>query len=645
VSLNPGHVLSNGQYRILSQLGRGGFGFVYRAQDVLLGQDVAIKELIPALVGDEATLKRFLAEAKATMRLTHERIVRTHNVFSEGANYYIVMEFMAGGSLEDRLRGRGPLPVGEAVRIAAQVCDGLAYAHREGVVHCDLKPPNILFDASGSAKVADFGIAHVSGELLTRTWQTSAGFVAGTLPYMSPEQADGVRDDPRIDIYALGAVLYRMLVGRPYLDFDQRETPGAQADNVLRIRSQEPKPLSTSNQSVPAWLDAVVLKALAKNPVGRYANTREFRNALLRKGTAVTAARWPRTAAEATPAQPGRKALPGWFWPLAGLAAVLSVILFVALWALVGGGDGSSPARVADSGTVATSLPAAPSTVPLVQPSQPVETATVPTPTGSQPTEVPRPTEILPSPTAPNPTVLPSPTATTESVAALVPSDTPPPTATPTKPPTEAAPPAQPVAVFGDGFQGSTVDSSRWSVDPGAGEVIVKDGAVRMRSDGRRFPYIYSRANPFPAQDGFEMTARFHYVWVKDCGVGVIMSSVLVPAGLSQDEAAALQQEAETNGVQAGVWQDRANGLQLWFRSGADRQDIRLGGPNDDWNEMTIRYSEGRYTLLFNGSPVYTSQSTPHRPQYIWMGHPADLGGNCWWSTLEVDEIRVSRLP
>lgn len=203
MALNPKDTLLNGHYSIVRPLGRGGFGFVYLAQDTLLGEQVAIKELIPALVGDESTLKRFLAEARATMRLTHKHIVRTHNVFAEGGNYYIVMEYMPGGSLEERLRQCGSLPVPEAVKVAAEVCEGLACAYEEQVVHCDLKPANILFDGKGSAKVADFGIAHVSGEMLTRSWVTPAGFVAGTLPYMSPEQAEGVRDETRIDIYAL----------------------------------------------------------------------------------------------------------------------------------------------------------------------------------------------------------------------------------------------------------------------------------------------------------------------------------------------------------------------------------------------------------------------------------------------------------
>ncbi len=269
MSLEPGETLQNGQYRIVRLLGRGGFGFVYLALETVLNEEVAVKELIPALVGDEQILRRFLSEARATRRLTHKHIVRTHNVFPEGGNYYIVMEYMAGGSLEARLGEGGTVPPEEAVRIAAEVCDGLACAHEDGVVHCDLKPANVLFDARGTAKVSDFGIAHVSSELQSRNWQTSTGFVAGTLAYMSPEQAQGVRDDPRLDLYALGAILYRMLTGRPYLDFVAGDTPVSQAENVQRILTAAPRPPSSCGEPVPAWLDAVVLQALAKRPEDR----------------------------------------------------------------------------------------------------------------------------------------------------------------------------------------------------------------------------------------------------------------------------------------------------------------------------------------------------------------------------------------
>jgi serine/threonine protein kinase len=403
--LQPGDILLNGHYRIIRPLGRGGFGFVYLAQDTLLGDMVAVKELIPALVGDETMLKRFLAEARATMRLTHRRIVRTHNVFSEGGNYYIAMEYMPGGSLEERLRARGPLPVDEALRVAIEVCEGLGCAHEAGVVHCDLKPANILFAADGSAKVADFGIAHVTGEMLTRTWATPAGFVAGTLPYMSPEQADGVRDDPRIDVYALGAVLYRMLTGQLYLEFDQRETPGAQADNVYHIRNELPLPPSARDPRLPAWLDAVVLKALAKRPEDRFSGTGQLRQALLRQ-------RLPRLVVppppgdtrplqpRSVPPPPRRRpaARPAWFWPAVAGAAVLFVLLVFAVAAMLGSGNGPQTVTIGPGTAVAL----APTTRTTAVPQPAAPTAATPPPAT---------TPLLPTATA-TPTATPPPSAT-----------------------------------------------------------------------------------------------------------------------------------------------------------------------------------------------------------------------------------------
>ncbi len=342
MALKPGETLFNGQYRILRLLGRGGFGFVYEAQDMLLKERVAIKELIPALAGDEMVLKRFLEEAKATMRLRHKRIVGTHNVFTERDNYYIVMEMMPGGSLQARLQEQGAMPVEEAVRIAAEVCEGLTCAHDEGVVHCDLKPANILFDRKGEAKVADFGIAHVSERILTRSWQTASGLVVGTLPYMPPEQIDGVRDDPRVDVYALGALLYRAVTDRTYLEFNTRETPRAQVENVQRIYEQEPLAPSTHNRRVPSWLDEVILRALAKQPEDRYANADELRTALLHQeptpslvtlpaavmvgAKPVPPPRDPTRAATRRPRGP----LPTLVWPLlGGVAVVLTVSVAV----------------------------------------------------------------------------------------------------------------------------------------------------------------------------------------------------------------------------------------------------------------------------------------------------------------------------
>jgi eukaryotic-like serine/threonine-protein kinase len=360
--LQPGESLLNGKYIVRGFLGRGGFGFVYLANDTLLHEPVALKELIPALVGDEEILKRFLAEARATMRLTHERIVWSHDVFAERGNYYIVMEYMAGGSLEARLERDGALPVGEAVRVAAEVCEGLAHAHAEGVVHCDLKPANVLFDGRGRAKVADFGIAHVPTEMHSRSWNTRPGFVGGTLPYMSPEQADGVRDDPRVDVYAVGAVLYRMLSARPYLAFEARETPGAQARNVQRILTDAPLPPSTYNRAVPPWLDAVVLGALAKRRDQRYSSAAALREALLRRSVprvgasrvgqpaAKTALVSPRYKPSPALSRAPQRALPAWFWPVLGGALVLfALVVGVTAWISGRRNDGPAAAPPATS--------------------------------------------------------------------------------------------------------------------------------------------------------------------------------------------------------------------------------------------------------------------------------------------------------
>lgn len=201
------------------------------------------------------------------------------------------------------------------------------------------------------------------------------------------------------------------------------------------------------------------------------------------------------------------------------------------------------------------------------------------------------------------------------------------------------------VTVFQEDFEGATLDSSRWAWDLGSGSATLSEGVLQLRSSGSRYPYIYSLADPFPTDGHFQITSRFRYSEVGICGVGVIMTSYLVPVGLTQHEAAALQQEAEMHGVQAGVWQDRENGLLLWYRSGLERRDIRLGGPITVWHEMTIRYSEGRYRLYLNGELAYSSVETPYRPRVIWIGHPADLGVSCQWGTLELDYVRVDCVP
>ncbi|MEJ2737758.1 MAG: serine/threonine-protein kinase [Anaerolineae bacterium] len=424
MTLKAGDTLLGGKYRIQRVLGKGGFGFVYLARETMLNEERAIKELIPALVGDEAVLNRFLAEAKATMRLTHERIVRTYDIFREGDSYYIVMEYLQGGSLEEYLQAQGLLPISEVLRIATEVCDGLGYAHQRGVVHCDLKPANILLTASRSAKIVDFGIAHFSPDMLTHSWKTPTDFVAGTLPYMSPEQTDGVRGDPRIDIYALGAVMYRMLTGRPYLDFDDRETPRAQARNVNSICSQQPKPPSTYNKHIPKWLDGVVLRMLSKRPEGRYSSVEKLRDALeSKKGhDEPVRTRIARTGAR----------LPGWFWLLTVGAVALLLILGASLASIWTGKPGGKEVAGAGTTSVLTATwtptsPVASKTVSLpTDTPAPVSTRTA-TPTASPSLE---PETSTPAPPIPSASPLLSPTPKPMS---------PEPTATPT-PPWFAAP-------------------------------------------------------------------------------------------------------------------------------------------------------------------------------------------------------------
>jgi serine/threonine-protein kinase len=330
----PGDTLLKGRYRVMRLLHRGGFSFIYLAQDNFLGKNVALKELIPALVADPATLKRFICEAQATSHLAHPNIVRTLNVFTDRGNYYIVMEYLPGGSLEELLRERGRLSLDETMPIVADICAGLNEAHSQGIYHCDIKPGNILFDEKGVAKLADFGIAHVSKALVARSWHTARDFSLGTLFYMAPEQLDGVRSDPRVDVYALGAVLYQMLSGRPYLPFDQRETPGAQADNVSFIRHRRPRPLD----DLPPEVNTVMMKALSKRPARRYESAAALRLALVQAGLPFVTL--PRTVMALSPLDsassrpPGllshRVPQPDWVWVAVATTGVSLLFLLVA---------------------------------------------------------------------------------------------------------------------------------------------------------------------------------------------------------------------------------------------------------------------------------------------------------------------------
>ena len=344
MTLQTGDELLNGKYGIVQLIGEGGFALVYLAYDTILERQVAIKELGSALALDESVIGRFIAEGKAAMLLRHPNIVEVYDVFREGDGYYIAMEYLSGGSLQDRLRDQGRLSVDETLRIMRQVCAGLAHAHSKGVVHCDVKPANILFDEDGTAKVTDFGIAHVSADLMTRAWRTATRFSAGTLQYMSPEQLEGKRDDPRVDVYALGAVLFEMLAERPYLDFETESTPAAQMRNVQRIVKERPRRLPPA---VPPWLRGVVGKALEKLAGSRYAHAGEL-------GAGLKAVEAPTFRMEEG-LTTVRGSTPTWLWPaVGGGGAMLFLVLIIVLFAGLGDGPPAPPSVTATLESTAT---------------------------------------------------------------------------------------------------------------------------------------------------------------------------------------------------------------------------------------------------------------------------------------------------
>jgi beta-lactam-binding protein with PASTA domain/tRNA A-37 threonylcarbamoyl transferase component Bud32 len=263
----------SGRYELTHLVARGGMAQVYRARDRLLDRPVALKVLFPELSVDRAFVERFRREAQAAANLSHPNIVPVFDWGEDGGTYYIVMEYIDGQPLSQALKAGGPMPAGRVAQIGARVADALAYAHRHGVVHRDVKPGNVLLTNDEQVKVTDFGIARAvnTEESLTQT-----GAVMGTATYFSPEQAEGVGVDARSDIYSLGVVLYEMVAGRPPFTGD---SPVAVASKHVR---EQPPPLSDLNPTVPPALEAIVAKAMAKSADLRYQSAADMRTDLQR---------------------------------------------------------------------------------------------------------------------------------------------------------------------------------------------------------------------------------------------------------------------------------------------------------------------------------------------------------------------------
>ena len=377
-----------GRYDILESVGTGGFATVYRAQDSQLGRIVALKVLHPHLAGDSQYVERFTREARLAASINHPNVVTIHEVGQDGNTHFIAMEFLPS-SLE-ALSQQASLSLPQALALSRQVALGLQAAHQQAVVHRDLKPANILLTSDGSPKVTDFGIARAA-ELSN---MTASGMILGTPNYMSPEQAQGRPVDARSDIYSLGCVLYQMLTGT--LPFEAT-TPW----EVIRRHIEEaPRPVRQLNGDIPAGVEQLVDRCLAKNPNQRYQSARELAQALAALQETVPQAAGPIGAGGVipspgatmvgAPSQPatGRRRSRSWMLAVVGGVALLATVGALVAVAAAGSGNGSQnvPVFVPPSGSGNGELA-------VVSPT--------PTPTPLRPTAQPAAVPIaIPPPTA-----------------------------------------------------------------------------------------------------------------------------------------------------------------------------------------------------------------------------------------------------
>ncbi|MBD3225959.1 MAG: protein kinase [Caldithrix sp.] len=259
-------------YRILDNIGRGGMGLVFRAHNVRLDKIVALKMIAPGLALNESFLKRFQTEARTLARLENRNIVQIHDLREENDQWFIVMEYVEGITLTDKIRKEGPLHWKEAIVIFKQMMNAIGHAHSAGIIHRDIKPANVLINPEGVIKVTDFGLAK-DHQGTTHTQTMASG---GTLMYMSPEQVRGLNfTDLRSDIYALGITLYEMVVGRIPIDADQSDFD--LREEIIRRRFPDPR---EANPQIPEELDEIICRAIQKKPEHRYQSVTDLQNAI-----------------------------------------------------------------------------------------------------------------------------------------------------------------------------------------------------------------------------------------------------------------------------------------------------------------------------------------------------------------------------
>ncbi|HXL78395.1 MAG TPA: serine/threonine-protein kinase, partial [Candidatus Eisenbacteria bacterium] len=306
-----------GKYIVKRELGRGGMGTVYLAEQPGLGREVAIKELILSAVADPIALKRFIQEAQVMARASHPNLVQVHDLEQIGDANYIVLEFVRGKSLRDVLN-QGSLALPQTFAVMHGVLQALDYAHKRAIVHRDMKPENVLMSDEGNVKVADFGIARLMDDSGAGSTATKTGTTVGTPQYMSPEQVASSKVDGRSDLYSTGIMFYELVVGQP--PFTASDADGPFTLMAKHVQAP-PKPPSVHRPGLDMGLEEVILKSLSKRPEDRYQSGQEFDDAMCRVADRITPG-WQRSlepGADLSKMVPGATPYPGAVPAMAGL--------------------------------------------------------------------------------------------------------------------------------------------------------------------------------------------------------------------------------------------------------------------------------------------------------------------------------------
>ena len=330
-------ILLNARYQLLDLIGSGGMAIVYKGKDTLLERHVAVKVLREGFASDPAFLARFRREARSAANLKHSNVVTVYDVGQDGKRHYIVMEHLDGQDLKSLIRQKGHLSVQKSINIAIQICTGVGHAHEKGLIHCDVKPQNVLVTHDGQVKVTDFGIARA----LSESGLTESEIVWGSPLYISPEQAAGDPPTPASDVYSIGIVMYEMLAGSPPF---QAEKPTALA---LKHMREDPPSLMVRNPQTPRQLEQIIRKILAKEPSARYRTARQLAH-ILKEYHKHSEQMTGRQAAISEPPQPSASytaeaekahdkpssASSGPIWAL-GTLAFIAVVGLIPLWSWV----------------------------------------------------------------------------------------------------------------------------------------------------------------------------------------------------------------------------------------------------------------------------------------------------------------------